>query len=343
MTVKALQECEIFQSGRTNSKTTSEKTGRCAVFEFSMITSDLLQIFHLVVSQKQVISIETFMNPRSTLALFFRVIPTFLFILSIQHTSPTASALFFKHRVSSELPQLKSISIMPSSIKTSPADLPKVTHSKYEKKAAGFWNRISNFYFKQPIKDEEAYLKKLEMTREYLTPQSDVLEFGCGTGGTAIKHASYVKTIRGIDISKNMVEIAEKQAKDANVDNVTFQCIGIDSLQAPKASYDVVMGMSILHLLPNKDKVLERVYELVKPGGYFVSSTTCMGDFAGTFLKYVAPSLSGLGIMPKLNVFTKEELKDSIQKAGFSIEEEYQPGDGKDKEAAVFLVARKIG
>ena len=272
-----------------------------------------------------------------------RLIPTAFSLLSILHIPPTVvSAFFFKHRNSCNVPQLESISNMPSVSKTSPTDLPAVTHSKYEKKAAGFWNRISNFYFKQTIKDEEAYRHKLEMTREYLTPESNVLEFGCGTGGTAIKHAPYVKSIKGIDISKNMVEIAQTQAKDASVDNVKFQCIGIDSLQAPEASYDVVMGMSILHLLPNKDKVLEQVHTLVKPGGYFVSSTTCMGDFSGIFLKYVAPPMSWMGIMPKLNVFTKDELKESIQKAGFTIEEEYQPGDGKDKEAAVFLVAKKI-
>ncbi|KAL3924758.1 MAG: hypothetical protein SGILL_000853 [Bacillariaceae sp.] len=284
------------------------------------------------------------MNPaRNASALVLSLI-----LSSQRYVSPAASAFNFKRHNSSKLPLAPIISIMPSGTKTTPIDLPVKdvgTHSKYEKHAAGFWNRLANHYYNQPIKDGEAYEKKLEITRGYLTPQSKILEFGCGTGGTAIKHASYVHTVHAIDFSSKMIDIAKDQAAKADpaVPNVKFQCVGIDSYQVPEASYDVVMGMSILHLLPNKDQVLGRVHTMVKPGGYFVSSTTCMGDFAGTFLKYVAPPLSRMGLLPKLIVFTKDELKASIEKAGFTIEEEYQSGDGKDKEAAVFLVAKKIG
>ena len=49
-----------------------------------------------------------------------------------------------------------------------------------------FWDRIAVHYSKQPVADELSYQKKLEVTREFLTPQSKVLEFGCGTGSTAI-------------------------------------------------------------------------------------------------------------------------------------------------------------
>ena len=41
----------------------------------------------------------------------------------------------------------------------------------------------------------------------------EVLEFGCGTGGTAIIHAPYVKHIRAIDISGNMIAIAKGKAE----------------------------------------------------------------------------------------------------------------------------------
>jgi hypothetical protein len=44
-------------------------------------------------------------------------------------------------------------------------------------------------------------------------------------------------------------------------------------------------------------------------------------------------------LLPKLNVFTKDELKRSIENAGFVIEEEFYPVNEKDK--AVFLVAKK--
>ena len=72
-----------------------------------------------------------------------------------------------------------------------------------------FWDRIAKRYSKQPIADEAAYQKKLEVTRRYFRPDMEVLEFGCGTGSTAIIQAPYVKHIHAIDISSKMIEIAQ--------------------------------------------------------------------------------------------------------------------------------------
>ena len=54
-----------------------------------------------------------------------------------------------------------------------------------------FWGKIADRYAKQPITDEATYQKKLQVTREYFQPEMEVLEFGCGTGSTAILHAPY--------------------------------------------------------------------------------------------------------------------------------------------------------
>ena len=49
-----------------------------------------------------------------------------------------------------------------------------------------FWDRIAARYARKPVADEAAYRRKLAVTRDYLAPDMDVLEFGCGTGSTAI-------------------------------------------------------------------------------------------------------------------------------------------------------------
>ena len=72
-------------------------------------------------------------------------------------------------------------------------------------KSTKFWDKIAEKYAKQPIADEASYQKKLQVTQGYFKPEMKVLEFGCGTGSTAIIHAPYVKHIRGIDISENMI------------------------------------------------------------------------------------------------------------------------------------------
>ena len=43
-----------------------------------------------------------------------------------------------------------------------------------------FWDKNAERYYKEPIKDEEFYQHKLQITRELLRPDMELLEFGCG-------------------------------------------------------------------------------------------------------------------------------------------------------------------
>ncbi len=134
---------------------------------------------------------------------------------------------------------------------------------------AKFWDKIAERYSKRPVANEAAYQKKLQVTREYFQPDMEVLEFGCGTGSTAITHAPYVKHILAIDISSKMIEIAQGKAEAKNVQNVTFKRSTIDEFSESDQGFDAVLGLSILHLLDNKDEVIAKVYKMLKPGGMF--------------------------------------------------------------------------
>lgn len=202
--------------------------------------------------------------------------------------------------------------------------------------SAKFWDKIAQRYAKRPVADEAAYQKKLKVTQEYLQADMNVLEFACGTGSTAIIHAPYVKHIRAIDISSKMIEIAKSKAQAENMTNLSFEQATIEDLVLQEESVDVFLGMSILHLLEDKESVLAKLYKTLKPGGYFISSTVCLGDTM-SFFKYIGPVGKFLGLMPLVRVFTEEELVNSILAAGFSIKYQWRPDKGK----AVFIVAEK--
>ncbi len=202
---------------------------------------------------------------------------------------------------------------------------------------AKFWNKIAEGYAKQPVADEAAYQKKLQVTREYFQPEMEVLEFGCGTGSTAIAHAPYVKHIRAIDISAKMLEIAKGKADAEQVENVTFERSTIDEFSAAEQSLDAVLGLSILHLLANKEAAIAKVHKMLKPGGIFISSTACLGDTMLRFLAFIVPIGKLLGLLPLVKAFTRKELENSLTDAGFEIDYQWQSGKGK----AVFIVATK--
>jgi ubiquinone/menaquinone biosynthesis C-methylase UbiE len=203
--------------------------------------------------------------------------------------------------------------------------------------SAKFWDKIAERYSRQPIADEAAYQKKLQVTREYLKPDMEVLEFGCGTGSTAIAHAPYVKHIQAIDISSKMIAIAQRKVDANNVANISFSRSTIEEVRVPDESLDAVLGLSILHLLDNKEDAIAKVFRMLKPGGIFVTSTACLGDTMLRLLKLVVPIGKFFGFMPTVKVFTTKELEYSFTNAGFQIDYQWQPGRGK----AVFIVAKK--
>jgi len=200
-----------------------------------------------------------------------------------------------------------------------------------------FWDRIADRYAKQPIADEAAYQRKLQVTQEYFQPDMEVLEFGCGTGSTAIIHAPYVKHIRAIDISSRMIEIAQGKADAQNIRNITFEQSTLEDISIADRTLDVVLGLSILHLLADKEAAMTKVHQMLKPGGLFVTSTACLGDTMQWF-KFIGPIGKFLGLMPLVKVFTAKELENSLTDAGFEIDYQWQPDKGK----AVFIVAKKV-
>ncbi len=200
---------------------------------------------------------------------------------------------------------------------------------------AKFWNRMASRYSKQPIADEQVYQTKLKRTQTYFEPTMKILEFGCGTGSTAIIHSSFVAHIKAIDISEKMIEIARAKATNQGVENIDFEVNTLEGLIDKPSSLDAVLGLSILHLLSNWQESIEKVHQLLKPGGIFVSSTACIKHLWP--LRVLGPMGYWLGLIPKLSYFDSNELKQSMIDCGFEIEHFWQPGKNK----GVFIIAKK--
>ncbi|WP_434050095.1 class I SAM-dependent methyltransferase [Marinobacter salarius] len=203
------------------------------------------------------------------------------------------------------------------------------------KSSKEFWDKSAPRYAKSPVRDEETYRKKLAITQGYFRPDWSVLEFGCGTGSTALVHAPYVKEILATDISGKMLDIATQKARDAAIENVRFQQGTLESLALEAGSFDAVLGLNILHLLENPETAIARVRELLKPGGVFVSSTALVGELM-VLWRLLIPAMQAVGLAPFVNRFSRQSLVTMLTNAGFSIDYEWQP----DK-ASVFLIARK--
>jgi ubiquinone/menaquinone biosynthesis C-methylase UbiE len=204
-----------------------------------------------------------------------------------------------------------------------------------------FWDKHAKGYAKRPVADEAAYQKKLKVTQDYLKPDMEVLEFGCGTGTTALIHAPFVRHIHAIDISGKMIEIARDKAEAGGIKNVTFERASVEDLTAADATYDAVMGHSILHLLEDRKSAIASTHRMLKPGGVFITSTACLGEMMPALkavLRAILVAGRFFGLLPLVNFFTKDELERDLTDAGFRTDYQWQSGKGK----SVFIVAKKV-
>jgi len=103
-----------------------------------------------------------------------------------------------------------------------------------------------------------------------LRPGEVVIDLGSGGGIDVLLAARKVgptgKAI-GIDMTKEMIELAKKNAKKAGLDNAEFHQATIDKLPLPDASVDCVISNCVINLAPDKNAVFREIARILKPGG----------------------------------------------------------------------------
>ncbi|RAV23388.1 class I SAM-dependent methyltransferase [Paenibacillus contaminans] len=205
------------------------------------------------------------------------------------------------------------------------------------KKSERFWDKTASKYDQVEMKDEQTYINIIKRTKTHLNMSDIVLDYGCGTGLIANEIAEYVKEIHAIDISSNMIEIAEKKAKERNIANISYAHSTIFDERFKKGSLDVILVFHVLHLLEDEHIVLRRMNELLKPGGLLISATPCIGE--KLFLKSLLFLAGKVGLVPYTKSFKMRYLVDTIGESDFT---NVESDCLKKSSQEYFIVARKI-
>lgn len=204
-----------------------------------------------------------------------------------------------------------------------------------------FWTKMAAKYRTRAISDEAAYEATLARVMAHLSADAQVLELGCGTGGTALKLAPHAGQITASDFASGMIEQAN--AREA-ADNVRFVVADVFDRQFDAGSFDAVLGFNLIHLVENPAEFVARVHDLLKPGGVFISKTPCLTDPSAALhwrlvVRIVVPVLQAIGKAPFVRFLKIGELQDTIRHAGFEIVE---TGNYPDQPPSHFIVARKV-
>ena len=150
-----------------------------------------------------------------------------------------------------------------------------------------------------------------------LNPGDHVLDLGSGGGIDVILSARRVGPggkAYGLDMTDEMLALAETNRQKAGVSNVEFLKGQIEAIPLPGGAVDVVISNCVINLSADKDRVLRETFRVLKPGGRFAVSDVVM---RGEVPADVRRSME-LWVGCVAGALTEDEYRSKLQAAGFT-------------------------
>jgi SAM-dependent methyltransferase len=143
-----------------------------------------------------------------------------------------------------------------------------------------------------------------------------VLDLGSGAGFDCFLAASQVgKTgkVIGVDMTAEMLDKARGNARNGNYGNVEFRLGEIENLPVGDHQVDVVISNCVINLSPNKKRVFQEAFRVLRPGGrLMVSDIVLLKELPAEIRNSMSAYVGCVA-----GAVTKREYLGAIQDAGF--------------------------
>lgn len=132
---------------------------------------------------------------------------------------------------------------------------------------------LAKFYDGLMEVDYDQWIRYLLVLSETYGHQIDrIIELGCGTGNLSIPLKKLGYEIKGVDLSAEMIAMAEIKAREAGL-KIPFFVHDLRELHLPNELFDtVISACDVLNYITTKDALVEAFYSvhrLLEPGGFW--------------------------------------------------------------------------
>jgi len=169
---------------------------------------------------------------------------------------------------------------------------------------------------------DKVYDRLLTHVREH----QQVLDLGCGTGALTLRAAQRGATVKGIDVSPQMLEIAAERVQRAGFeDRVTLEEMGVAELDRERTeNYDVVTsGLCFSELSDDELRyTLEQIARILKPNGLLLVADETRPDsrIARAIRRLLrAPLVAVTYLLTQQTTHAIADLPGSLSRAGLSV------------------------
>lgn len=172
-----------------------------------------------------------------------------------------------------------------------------------------------------------------------------ILDLGCGYGENDKYFKELgAKSVLGVDISKHMIEMANKYNK---IEDIEYKVMSMEEINQIEDKFDIVISSLAFHYIKDYKKLISDIYHLLNNGGYLIFSqehpfTTCIkytenvkkghtiidNKYFGLFSDYNRPGLRTKEWFEKDVIKyhrTFAEIINELVRNGFSIENIEEP------------------
>ena len=143
-----------------------------------------------------------------------------------------------------------------------------------------------------------------------------VLDLGSGAGldcFLAAKKVGKNAKVIGVDMTPEMIEKARENAREGNYGNIEFRLGEIENLPVADNSVDVVISNCVINLSPDKKRVFQEAFRVLKPGGRLMISDIVLLKELPYFIRNSIEAYTGC----ISGAAMKDEHIDIIKTAGF--------------------------
>ncbi len=176
-----------------------------------------------------------------------------------------------------------------------------------------------------------------------LQPGEAVLDLGSGGGLDCLLASKLVGPtghVFGVDMTPEMLALANENAQKVGATNVEFRRGELENLPLDDASVDVIISNCVVNLSPDKDRVFQEAFRVLKPGGRVAISDMVthipLPEILRSNMATWAACVSG--------AITEKEYIEKMRAAGFIGVEKVSGGENRlEPVFSAKFIARKPG